>query len=299
MFKGIGTAIITPFKDDLSIDYDSFIKIIDYQIENGVDALIILGTTGEAPVVDDRERENIIDFVTKYVNGKVKIIVGTGTNDTKHLLAHNKLAEKYNAQGVLVVNPYYNKGTQRSLVEHYKFISANTSLPIILYNVPSRTGMNILPETAVEIFEKCKNVKAIKEASGNISQIAKLIAIKPKEFSVLSGNDDQTLPIISLGGDGVITSGGNALPKEMVLLTKAALSNKFDEARIHHNNYVKLLQLLFNETNPIPIKYLMSKLGLCLNTLRLPLIPATEETEKIVSNEFTYLLQNNLIFSKK
>jgi len=299
MFKGVGTAIITPFKNDLSIDYDSLVNIIDYQIENGVDALIILGTTGEAPVVDDREREDIIDFVTKYVDGKVKIIIGTGTNDTKHLLAHNKLAEKYNVDGVLVVNPYYNKGTQQSLVEHYKFISENTSLPIILYNVPSRTGMNILPETAVEIFKKCKNVKAIKEASGNISQIAKLIAMKPKEFSVLSGNDDQTLPIISLGGDGVITSGGNALPKEMVLLTKAALSNKFDEARIHHNNYVKLLQLLFNETNPIPIKYLMSKLGLCLNTLRLPIIPATEETEQIVSNEFDYLLKNNLIFSKK
>lgn len=299
MINGVGTAIITPFNDDMSIDYNRFEKLINYQINNGVDALVILGTTGEAPVIDDTEREDIIKFVSTHVNGRVKVIVGTGTNDTKHLLAHNRLAEKYNVDGLLVVNPYYNKGTQKSLVAHYKYISENTSLPIALYNVPSRTGMNVLPETAVEIFEKCDNVVAIKEASGDISQIAKLIAMKPKEFMVLSGNDDQTLPIIALGGGGVISSGSNALPKEMVLIASAALSNKFNEAKSHHNNYVKLLQLLFNETNPIPIKYLVSKLGLCLNTFRLPLIPASKRTEDILSTEFNYLFDKNLIFSKQ
>ena len=203
MFKGTGTALITPFDEDYNVDYKSLEKIINYQISGGVDAIILLGTTGESPVISDEERRKIISTAIENTKGNTKIIVGTGTNNTKKVAEFNKIAEEYKADAVLIVNPYYNKGTQNSLVEHYKYISERTSLPIILYNVPSRTGMNLLPETIVKIHEECKNVIAVKEASGNISQIAQLFSIKPPSLNVLSGNDDQTLPIMALGGVGV------------------------------------------------------------------------------------------------
>ena len=198
MFKGTGTALITPFNDDFSVDYDSIRKITKYQLDGGVDALIVLGTTGESPVINDEERKKIITTVLEEVNGKIPVIVGTGTNNTAHVVELNKMAETLSVDGLLIVNPYYNKGTQKSVADHYRYISERTSLPIILYNVPSRTGMNILPETAIRIFEDCKNVVGIKEASGNISQIAELLASKPSSMRVFSGNDDQTLPIIAL-----------------------------------------------------------------------------------------------------
>ena len=179
MFKGTGTALITPFKADQSVDYDALKKVVHQQLDGGVVALVVIGTTGESPVIEFDERENIISLVVKEVNGKIPVIVGTGTNNTKKVVELNNQAEDLKADGVLIVNPYYNKGTQESLVEHYKFISERTRLPIILYNVPSRTGMNILPETVIKIHKECKNVVAIKEASGNISQIAHLFSIKP------------------------------------------------------------------------------------------------------------------------
>src|SRR3990172_291748 len=192
MFKGVGTALITPFKQDQSVDIGSLKKIVEHQLKNKIDALIVLGTTGESPVIEYDERRKIISAVVEDAIGKVPVIIGTGTNNTKKVVENNKLAEDLKADGVLIVNPYYNKGTQESLVEHYKFIAERTSLPIILYNVPSRTGMNMLPETVIKIHQKCSNVVAVKEASGNISQIAHLISIKPDSLSVLSGNDDQT-----------------------------------------------------------------------------------------------------------
>lgn len=298
MFKGTGTAVITPLKKDLTIDFESFKKVIDYQINNGVDAVVILGTTGEAPVITDEERAEVVEFTVKYVNGRAKVIVGTGSNDPKHVLEHNNCAKKYGADGLLIVNPYYNKGTQRSLVEYYKFLDEKTDLPIILYNVPSRTGMNMLPETVVKIYENCKNVVAVKEASGDISQIAKLLAIKPEGLSVLSGNDDQTLPIIALGGDGVISAWGNAFPKEMVSLTNAMLAGNLKEAQKLQNNYCKLMQLIFLETSPTPIKFLMYKLGLCENTIRLPLTTAAPETEDALLAEFATYKVKDILLSK-
>ncbi len=231
MFKGVGTALITPFRKDQSVDIDSLKKIVNQQLNGGVDALIVLGTTGESPVIDFGERKKIISLVIQEVNGKIPVIVGTGSNDTKKVVENNKLAAELKADAVLIVNPYYNKGTQESLIEHYKFIASKTELPIILYNVPSRTGMNILPETAVRIHKECKNVVAIKEASGNISQIAQLISIKPESLSVLSGNDDQTLSIMASGGDGVISVFSNPYPTEMKKITSAMLSNNFKEAQ--------------------------------------------------------------------
>jgi 4-hydroxy-tetrahydrodipicolinate synthase len=240
MFSGTGTALITPFNEDLSIDYPSLKMLIEDQIKNGVKAIIILGTTGESPVIDEDERRKLIGESVSLVAGKAKVIIGTGVNDTRKVVKYNKIAEEYNVDGLLIVNPYYNKSTQAGLVEHYKYISERTDKPIILYNVPSRTGMNVSPETALKIHDDCKNVVAVKEASGDISQIAKLCAMKPETLKVLSGNDDQTLPIMALGGDGVISVFSNIYPEVMCDLTNAILQNDFNKGLSIHNKYLTL-----------------------------------------------------------
>ncbi|MCW8811758.1 MAG: 4-hydroxy-tetrahydrodipicolinate synthase [Ignavibacteriaceae bacterium] len=285
MFKGVGTALITPFKQDQTVDLDSLKKIVQQQFNGSVDAMIVLGTTGESPVINYDERRKIISLVVEEVKGKIPVIVGTGTNDTKKVIENNQQAKDLKADGVLIVNPYYNKGTQESLVEHYKAISEKSLLPIILYNVPSRTGMNILPETVLRIHKECKNVVAVKEASGNISQIANLISIKPSSLAVLSGNDDQTLPIMALGGDGVISVFSNPYPKEMKKITEAVLSKNLKLAQDLNNKYLSMMNALFIETSPAPVKYVMHKLGLCENVLRLPLIKASNKTEEILEKE--------------
>ena len=285
MFKGTGTALITPFKVDKSVDYEALKKIVRQQLNGGVDALVVIGTTGESPVIEFDEREKIISLVVKQVNGKIPVIVGTGSNNTNTVVENNKQAEGLKADGVLIVNPYYNKGTQESLIEHYKFIAKKTKLPIILYNVPSRTGMNILPETAVRIHKECKNIVAIKEASGNISQIAHLISIKPKSLSVISGNDDQTLAIMASGGEGVISVFSNPYPAEMKKITDAILNNNLKLAQELNNKYLSMMNALFVETSPAPVKYVMSKLGLCKNVLRLPLVKATIQAEELLDKE--------------
>ena len=290
MFKGTGTALITPFKSDQSVDYDALKKIVKQQVDGGVDALIVIGTTGESPVIEFDERENIISLVVKEVNGKIPVIVGTGTNNTKKVVELNNQAEDLKADGVLIVNPYYNKGTQESLVEHYKFISERTRLPIILYNVPSRTGMNVLPETVIKIHKECKNVVAIKEASGNISQIAHLFSIKPSSLSVLSGNDDQILAIMASGGDGVISVFSNPYPSEMKKITDALLNNNLKFAQELNNKYFSMMNGLFVETSPAPVKYVMSKLGMCENVLRLPMIKVSTKAEEILDKEMKKFL---------
>ena len=289
MFKGVGTALITPFKEDQSVDFGSLKKILDHQLNNNIDAHIVLGTTGESPVIEYEERRKLISAVVEEAKGKVPIIVGTGSNNTNKVIENNKLAEDLKADGLLIVNPYYNKGTQASHLDHYKHISDRTSLPIILYNVPSRTGMNILPETAVRIHNNCSNVVAIKEASGDISQIANLIAIKPDSFSVLSGNDDQTLPIMALGGDGVISVFSNPYPSEMRQITDAMLNNKLSSAQKFNNKYLGMMNALFIETSPAPVKFVMHHLGLCENVLRLPLSKATSRVEEILNTEMLKL----------
>lgn len=285
MFKGVGTALITPFKEDQSVDIGSLKKILEHQLKNNIDALIVLGTTGESPVIEYEERRKIISAVVEEAKGKIPVIIGTGSNNTKKVVENNKLAEELKADGLLIVNPYYNKGTQESLLEHYKYISDRTNLPIILYNVPSRTGMNILPDTAVRIHKNCSNVVAIKEASGDISQIANLIAIKPDSFSIISGNDDQTLPIMALGGDGVISVFSNPYPSEMKQLTDAMLNNDLSSAQKFNNKYLGMMNALFIETNPAPVKFVMYYLGLCENIMRLPLVNATAKTKELLIKE--------------
>ena len=285
MFEGVGTALATPFNEDLSIDFGAYKKLIRRQIEGGVDYLIVLGTTGESPVIDEYEREKLIEAAQEVAEGKIKIVIGTGSNDTNKVVKLNAIAEKYKSDAVLIVNPYYNKGTQSSLVQHYKYISERTSQPIILYNVPSRTGMNLLPETAITINESCKNVVAIKEASGNISQIAQLLALKQTSFEVISGNDDQTIPIMALGGVGVISVYSNAFPKELKEITTAMQKNDLQKAQALNQKYLKMMNLLFEETSPSPLKFVLSKLGICKNILRLPLAPVSKSTENLLMKE--------------
>ncbi|MDR3610420.1 MAG: 4-hydroxy-tetrahydrodipicolinate synthase [Ignavibacteriaceae bacterium] len=285
MFQGTGTAIITLFDEGLNVDYKGLKKFVRFQIDNRVDFLVVLGTTGESPVIDEEERKKIIDTVITETNGKIPIVIGTGSNDTRKVVRLNKIAEDYKADGVLIVNPYYNKGTQASLVDHYKHISERTPLPIILYNVPSRTAMNMLPETILKIHQACPNVVAVKEACSDISQIANLISMKPESLSILSGNDDQTLPIMALGGVGVISVFSNAFPMKMQDITQAMLNGDLTKAREFNSRYMKMMNLLFIETSPMPIKFACSYLGLCKNTLRLPLKPITENSANTIKNE--------------
>ena len=289
MFKGTATAMITPFNEDKTVDYHSLKSFVEFQIENKVDSLVVLGTTGEAPAIEEDERRKIIELVLETVNKKIPVIVGTGTNNANHVLKNNKMAEELGADGLLIVTPYYNKSTQKGLVEYYKYIAERTTLPIIVYNVPSRTSLNILPTTVVEIHEKAKNVIGVKEASGDISQIAELFAIKPDSLKVFSGNDDQVLPIMALGGDGVISVTSNVVPKAIVDLTHHLLDNNYEEARKLNNKYMRLHKLLFKEVNPIPIKYAVSKIHLCKNILRLPLTTCTKETQNIIDEELKRL----------
>lgn len=277
MFSGVGTAIITPFLKNGEVDYEAIKKITRFQLESKIDAIIILGTTGEAPVISDDERNKIINTVVNEVSGKCKIIIGTGSNNPKIVVDLNKQAEQFNPDGLLIVNPYYNKGTQDSLVDFYSFIAGQTKIPIILYNVPSRTGMNVLPETAVKIHKINPNVVAVKEASGSISQIARLCSIKPDSLTVYSGNDDQALPIMSLGAKGVISVYSNAYPVQMKEIISSALNNDFNKATEYQNKYLRTMNDVFVETNPAPIKYVMHKLGFCENILRLPLKPVSDE----------------------
>lgn len=298
MFKGAGTAVITPFYGDLTIDFDSFKRIINFQIENGADALIVLGTTGESPTIETDERDKLIALALETANGRVPIIVGTGSNNTAAMMKYCKSAEALGAQGLLIVNPYYNKGTQDSLIYHYAKAAESSSLPLIIYNVPSRTGMNILPDTVCRIADACPAVEAVKEASGNISQIAELIAMLPERVSVLSGNDDQTLPVLALGGTGVISTFTNAFPAEMKALCNAFFTGDIKKAQELQKRYLKMMNLLFTEANPIPVKYMMSRLGLCANELRLPLMPASKKTQDLLTAEHEHLVKNKALLSK-
>ncbi|MGE5363087.1 MAG: 4-hydroxy-tetrahydrodipicolinate synthase [Bacteroidota bacterium] len=289
MILKTATALITPFDDDKSIDYKSLKKLIKFQKDAGVDTIIVLGTTGEAATINDDEREAILDFVTNENAGRAKIVVGTGTNDTMHVVKFNTMAEKYKADGVLIVNPYYNKGTQKSIIEHYKYISERTPLDILLYNVPSRTGMNMLPETVFEIAAQCTNVKGIKEAGGDISQIARLCAGKPDNFDVISGNDDHVIPIMALGGCGVISTFSNVLPAVMTAIVNAMTTKNYEEAADISKRYLAFMNHLFIESNPMPLKYVLSRLGLCRNVLRLPLSGVSASAEKILEEDMKKL----------
>jgi len=289
MFKGVGTALITPFKENGEVDYDLFEKILDHQLENNIDALVVLGTTGESPTVHLEERQELTKMAVAKADGEVPVIVGTGTNDTVKVIEMNELAEKNGADGLLIVTPYYNKTSQAGLIDHYTHIAKQTELPIIAYNVPSRTGVNIEPETFKKMAEMEDNIVAIKEASGNMSQILNVIEIARAKKTILSGNDDQVLPLMMSGGSGVISVFSNLMPGVMKKITAHILAEEYQAARDLHYKYLKLMRLIFIDVNPIPIKFAMQQIGLSNNNLRRPLVNLSKEHQQLILTEMKEL----------
>ena len=275
LFKGCGTAIVTPFTDE-GVNFDEFKKLIEFQISEGVDALIVCGTTGESSTMTLDERKETIKFAKEVSNGRVPIIAGTGGNCTKSVIEMTKWAESIGVDGALIVTPYYNKTTQKGLIAHYTEIAKNTSLPIILYSVPSRTGVNITPETCLEL-SKIPNIVAIKEASGNISQVAEIKNLCKDELQIYSGNDDQILPILSLGGIGVISVLSNLFPKETHNIVFDFLDGNINKAIDGQIKAIPLIKALFSEVNPIPVKAGLNMVGYNVGIPRLPLIEMSEK----------------------
>ncbi len=271
IFKGAGVAIVTPMKEDGSINYEVYADLIDWQIREGTDAIIAVGTSGEAPTLDDDEHLEAIRCAVSAAAGRVPVIAGTGSNNTAHAVMMTKESEKLGADGVLLVTPYYNKATQKGLIAHYTEIAECSSLPCILYNVPSRTGCNLLPETAAWLGKHVKNVAAVKEATGNISQVAQLIELADGSLDVYSGNDDQIIPLCSLGGVGVISVLSNVAPRKTHEMTQACLDGDYAKAAKMQIEALPLCRELFSEVNPIPVKAALNLMGWNVGSPRLPL----------------------------
>lgn len=283
IFKGCGTALATPF-DENGINFKVFEEMLENQIENGVDALIVCGTTGESSTMTEKERKDAIKCVVDVVKKRVPVIAGTGSNNTAQAMAMSKYAEEVGADGCLVVTPYYNKTTQGGLIAHYSAVASSTRLPIILYSVASRTGVNILPETCLEL-SKIPNIVAIKEASGNISQIAKIAELCGDNLHIYSGNDDQVVPIMSLGGLGVISVLSNVAPKYTHDMCQNFFDGKLDEALKMQLRALSLINALFCEVNPIPVKYALNLMGYDFGKPRLPLVELSDKNKVVLENE--------------
>ena len=280
LFQGCATAIATPFNEE-GVNLKEFAKLLEEQIDQGVDAIIVCGTTGESATMTEEERLQTIECAVKTSKGRVPIIAGTGSNNTKAVIEMNKKVEKLGVDGVLIVTPYYNKTTQKGLIEHYKIIAQNTTLPIILYNVPSRTGVNILPQTCLEL-SKIENIVAIKEASGNISQIAEIANLCRDNLNIYSGNDDQIIPILSLGGKGVISVLSNIKPKYTHDMCEKFFEGEIEEACKMQIDAIPLIKALFSEVNPIPVKAGLNMIGYDYGIPRLPLIEMSDEGKEIL-----------------
>ena len=283
LFKGCGTAISTPFNEN-GVNLKEFERLIQNQIQNKVDAIIICGTTGESSTMTTEEKKQAIECAVKTASGRIPIIAGTGGNNTKQVIENSKLAESLGADGLLIVTPYYNKCTQKGLIEHYKLIAKSVSLPIILYSVPSRTGVNIEPKTCLEL-SKIENIVAIKEASGNISQVAEIAHLCGDNLHIYSGNDDQILPILSLGGLGVISVLSNVKPEYTHNIVQNFFSGNIEKATKMQLDALPLIKALFSEVNPIPVKAALNIQGYNFGTPRLPLTPMTAEKMEVLKKE--------------
>ena len=271
LFRGSGVALVTPFTEEKDVNYEELGRLIEFQLENGTDAIIVCGTTGEPVTMTEEERLSVILYTVEKVRNRIPVIAGTGGNCTESVVAFSKKAEDAGADGLLVVTPYYNKATQNGLYEHYKAVASAVSIPIIVYNVPARTGVNILPDTAARLGKEIDNIVALKEASGNISQVAEVIHKAGGSLDVYSGNDDQIVPILSLGGVGVISVLANVVPQETHDMVRLYLEGKVQEAAQLQLKYMELIQSLFCEVNPIPVKKALELMGFQTKHLRMPL----------------------------
>ena len=278
IFKGLGIALITPFCKDGSVDYKSLVRLMEYQLDNGADFLCILATTGETPCLTKDEKQKIKDLVVSTVKGRVPILMGCGGNNTAAIVEELQTGDFRGIDGVLSVCPYYNKPSQEGLYQHFKKIAAATSLPVVLYNVPGRTGVNLKAETTVRLARDCENIVAIKEASGSLEQVDEIIKNKPKDFAVISGDDALTFPMISCGAEGVISVIGNALPKEFSRMIRLEFKGEYEGARKIHHRFTELFSLLFVDGNPAGVKAMLHEMGFIENVLRLPLVPTRIST---------------------
>ena len=282
MFKGAYTALVTPFKDG-KINYNKMAELIEFQINEGIDGLVVCGTTGESATLSDKEKRKLIKFTVETVNGRVPVIAGTGSNNTIHTIKLSKFAEKVGVDGLLLVTPYYNKSSQKGLIAHFKTISESVTTPCILYNVPGRTGVNLLPETVAKLAD-VENIVGIKEASGNFSQLLELMAKVPKDFIVLSGNDDSIVPLLSIGGKGVISVLSNIYPKDTHNMCQAFFLGETNYAKELQLRYANLIKALFIEPNPMPVKDAMNILDMDVGNTRLPLVEVSDDTHEILKS---------------
>ncbi len=288
-FKGVGVALVTPFKHDKSVDTEALKKLVTFVVDGGVDYLVVMGTTAENPVLNEEEKQSVIETALEANHKRVPVVLGIGGYDTAKVIKEIKKAEIYKGtDAILSVTPYYNKPNQTGLYEHFSAIAQSTDLPIILYNVPGRTGINMLAETTLKLAHQYKNIKAIKEASGSLDQIMYIVEHKPSHFQVVSGDDGITLPLISVGVEGVISVVANAIPALFSQMVHHALSNKIEEARKMHYTLLEFCRLAFAEGNPTGIKNALWHLGIIQNELRLPLVPASAPLSQKIKNWIQY-----------
>ena len=271
MFTGVYTAIVTPFKDD-KIDYDAYFNLLQRQIDSGISGVVPCGTTGESPTLDYSEHSELIQKTVEVCKGKIKVIAGTGSNSTKEAIELTVHACKDGVDGILSVNPYYNKPTQEGLFRHFSSIADASTVPIMLYNIPGRTAVNLQPDTIRRLSEH-PNIQSLKEATGDLGQMSKTISLLSESFTVLSGDDNLTLPLLSIGGKGVVSVVSNIFPKKVKSLVDSYLRGDIEQSRKIHYSLLNLFSMAFIETNPIPVKAMLSWMGLCKNELRLPMTP--------------------------
>lgn len=286
LFTGTAPALVTPFTPDFEIDELAFRRLIDDQIEGGVEALVVLGTTGENPTITHDERRRLIDVCVEHTDKRVPVIAGTGTNNTHESIAFSKEAARAGVDGLLVVGPYYNKPTQTGYLVHVSTVADATDCPIIVYNVPGRTASNITAETMLEMAESIPTVVGVKEASGDISQIADILAHRPDGFAVYAGDDEMTLPVVMLGGEGVISVISNAVPRPFTDMVRAALANDYMTARSLHFGLLDAMRACFMESNPVPVKAVLAEMGKMEPTVRLPLVPLSSGVRGAVLGAF-------------
>jgi len=279
-FKGLGVALVTPFRENGSVDYNGLQKLIELQVNNGTDYLVVQGTTGESATLSADEKTAVLDYIAEINANRLPIVLGVGGNNTLSVAQQLEHLDTSHVDGILSVSPYYNKPSQQGIVAHYRTIANATDLPIILYNVPGRTSSNVLAETTLELASDVKNIVAVKEASGNLEQIMSIIKNKPDGFLVLSGDDALTLPHLTIGGDGVISVVANAFPKRFSTLVHAALEGDLNLAREKHYELIEIIQQLFIDGNPGGVKHVLSLLNICEDHLRLPLVKVNEKTAK-------------------